>query len=144
MGKFGATFCKFDQGLVLYASRPGYRLWLADKFGVVRQTLIFKSAVQSTCPKIQLINPINKKEPYDTSFGKVIQFGDKLLTYNSEVLYVLHPGAVSVVSVLSNVRKILDLAVSENEIFILEGERSLLRISPIPDKYSLGNTYILK
>lgn len=106
---------------------------------MVQQTLIFKSALQSTCPKIQIINPVNKKEPYDTGFGKITQFGDnKLIAYNSEVLYVLHPGAVSVVSVLCNVRKILDLAVNENEIFVLEGERSLLRISPVPDKHSTG------
>lgn len=137
--KFGAAVCKFDHGSVIYASRPGHRLWLADKLGKVQQTLIFKPAVQSTCPKIQLINPIIKKEPYDTSFGKVLQLGDnKLISYNSETLYILHPGAVSVVSVLCNARKILDLAVNENEIFILEGERSLLRISPVPDKYCYG------
>ncbi|KAK6623332.1 hypothetical protein RUM43_009184 [Polyplax serrata] len=138
LGKFGATLCRFDHGMVVYACRPGYRLWLANKLGVVQQTLIFKSAIQSTCPKIQLINPVEKKQLNDTNFGKVLQFGDnKLVTFNSEVLYVLHPGAVSVMSVLYNVRKILDLAVNDNEIFILEGERSLLRISPVPDTYEL-------
>lgn len=130
--------------MVVYACRPGYRLWLANKLGIVQQTLIFKSAIQSTCPKIQLINPVEKKQLNDTNFGKVLQFGDnKLVTFNSEVLYVLHPGAVSVMSVLYNVRKILDLAVNDNEIFILEGERSLLRISPVPDTYELGKSSIL-
>lgn len=45
LGKLGAVFgCRqnYVQDLVIYASRPGLRLWQADKTGTVLKTLIFK------------------------------------------------------------------------------------------------------
>jgi hypothetical protein len=45
LGRLGATFylgSGHPQELVVYSSRPGLRVWLADKSGVVQQTLIYK------------------------------------------------------------------------------------------------------
>ncbi|KAL0273453.1 UNVERIFIED_CONTAM: hypothetical protein PYX00_006111 [Menopon gallinae] len=138
LGKFGATFSRTDnsQELVIYASRPGHRLWLANSNGSVQQTLLFKSAVYSSHPRIQLINPVSRIESCESQFGKLLPFGsDKIIAYNSEMMYVLHPTAVAVTCSLNAARKIIDLAVGEGEIFVLEGERSLLRIGYTPNKY---------
>lgn len=45
LGKLGAVFGSrqnYVQESVIYASRPGLRLWQADKMGTVLKTLIFK------------------------------------------------------------------------------------------------------
>lgn len=45
LGKLGAIFGSrqnYLQEPIIYASRPGLRLWQADKVGTVLKTLIFK------------------------------------------------------------------------------------------------------
>lgn len=45
LGKLGAVFGSrrnYIQESIIYASRPGLRLWQADKVGTVLKTLIFK------------------------------------------------------------------------------------------------------
>lgn len=45
LGKLGAVFGSrqnYVQEPIIYASRPGLRLWQADKIGTVLKTLIFK------------------------------------------------------------------------------------------------------
>lgn len=51
---------------------------------------------------------------------------------------MLHPSAVAVACSLNSARKIIDLAVNEDEIFVLEGDRSLIRIGYAPNKYQRG------
>lgn len=103
----------------------------------MQQTLIFKSAVQSSHPKVTLINPFTRKGEIDRNFGKVLQFGEGcLVSYQSEILYILHPAAVTVVSSLDCARKILDVAINKDEIYVLEGDRNLIRIGYAPDSYA--------
>lgn len=52
LGKLGAVFGSrqnYVQESVIYASRPGLRLWQADKIGTVSKTLIFKVFRANMC-----------------------------------------------------------------------------------------------
>jgi hypothetical protein len=63
LGRLGATFCLGSgrpQELVVYASRPGLRVWLADKNGVVQQTLIYK--VYYCCFREPYTVDLNKRD----------------------------------------------------------------------------------
>ncbi|XP_058809358.1 uncharacterized protein LOC131674605 isoform X3 [Phymastichus coffea] len=60
LGKFGAVFTKkniLSQEPVIYASRPGLRIWQADKNGNVLKTLILKDAAKNVHNVVQLLNP---------------------------------------------------------------------------------------
>ncbi|PSN53774.1 hypothetical protein C0J52_06251 [Blattella germanica] len=147
LGRLGATFCLGSgrpQELVVYASRPGLRVWLADKNGVVQQTLIYniyKDSLMSEHTRTPLINPAPahvRQSRGDHQFGPVLVFRESLLvTYSSSMVYVLDPATVTVVATVADVRKVHDVAVSKDEIFILEGERSLIRVAYTPENPAL-------
>ncbi|KAJ4442236.1 hypothetical protein ANN_12102 [Periplaneta americana] len=140
LGRLGATFCLGSgrpQELVVYASRPGLRVWLADKNGVVQQTLIYKDALMSEHTHTPLINPAPyhvKQSHGDHQFGPLLVFRENLLvTYSSDIVYVLNPATITVVATVADLRKVQDVAVNKDEIFILEGERSLIRVAYTPE-----------
>ncbi|XP_066992406.2 tectonin beta-propeller repeat-containing protein 2 isoform X2 [Anabrus simplex] len=140
LGKLGATFCYGSgrpQELVIYASRPGLRLWLADKNGIVQQTLIYKDTMLQAHTHVPLINPAPahvKQGRGEHQFGPLLVFKENLLlTYSSDVVYILNPSDISVVAMIVDLRKVLDVSVSKDEIFVLEGNRSLIRIASVPE-----------
>ncbi|XP_014488983.1 PREDICTED: WD repeat-containing protein CG11141 [Dinoponera quadriceps] len=145
LGKLGAVFGyrqNYVQEPVIYASRPGLRLWQADKVGTVLKTLIFKDAVRSGHTEVELLNPApeglrkNRGEP---SFGIVLPFCDDLIvTYSDDVIYVVNPNTIAISSVVTDLRRVTDVACTKDEIFILEGERNILRIAHYPE----DNTFI--
>ncbi|KAL6265330.1 hypothetical protein P5V15_002131 [Pogonomyrmex californicus] len=140
LGKLGAVFGSrqnYVQDPVIYASRPGLRLWQADKIGTVLKTLIFKDAVRSSHTEVALLNPApegsrrNRGEP---SFGIVLPFCDDLLvTYCDDVVYVVNPNTIAITSIVNDLRRVTDVACTKDEIFILEGERNILRIAYYPE-----------
>ncbi|KAK3921074.1 WD repeat-containing protein [Frankliniella fusca] len=141
LGKMGATFFHNPDNPrfpVVYCSRPGLRLWTANKDGVVQKTLMFKDSVLGQQYLIPLLNPTKsrgRRSNGELQLGPLLMFRDSLLvTYTSDALLILDPNSISVVGALYDVQKISALCVSKSEIFILEGERHLMRIGFCPDK----------
>ncbi|XP_047105472.1 uncharacterized protein LOC124774869 [Schistocerca piceifrons] len=140
LGHLGATLSPGTgrpQDLIIYASRPGLRIWLADRNGVVQQTLIYKDALSDHHPEVPLINPLPERLRTvrgDPQFGPVRQFhGNLLVTYSPDSIYILDPSNISVVGTVSGLRGVLDVSVSRDEIFVLEGGRSLIRLAYGPE-----------
>ncbi|KAK0077997.1 hypothetical protein PV325_003188 [Microctonus aethiopoides] len=140
LGKLGAVFGKRQipiQEPTIYASRPGLRLWQADKSGTVLKTLIFKEALQTTNTEVMLLNPAPetvKKKRGEPTFGILLPFCDDLfITYSDEVIHVINPVTIAITSVVGDLRKITDVACTKDEIFILEGERNIIRIAYHPE-----------
>ncbi|XP_066151162.1 WD repeat-containing protein CG11141 [Euwallacea fornicatus] len=138
LGKFGGVI--HQQGfkpsdLTLYCMRPGLRIWISNLEGEVQKTLLFKDLLCKDCTQVPLLNPISKvlqqlKPQKEASFGGVQEFCDNLLvTYSSDVVYILDPASMTVLATVNNLRSILDIATYKDELFVLEEERSLLRIS---------------
>ncbi|XP_072755192.1 WD repeat-containing protein CG11141 [Anoplolepis gracilipes] len=145
LGKLGAVFGSrqnYVQESVIYASRPGLRLWQADKSGTVLKTLIFKDAVRSGHTEVELLNPASedlRKNRGEPSFGIVLPFCDDLLvTYCHDVVYVVNPNTIAITSIVNDLRRVTDVACTKDEIFILEGERNILRIGYYPENIISG------
>ncbi|CAH1122964.1 unnamed protein product [Ceutorhynchus assimilis] len=147
LGKFGGLI--YQRGfkpndVVLYCMRPGLRIWIADVEGEVQKTLLFKDLLCKDCAQIPILNPLSKtlqqlKPQKEASFGVVQQFCDNLLiTYSNDVVYILDPANMSILATVNNLRSILGIATYKDELFILEEERSLLRISYHPEDSILG------
>ncbi|KAK1131176.1 hypothetical protein K0M31_017465 [Melipona bicolor] len=140
LGRLGAVFgCRqnYIQDLVIYASRPGLRLWQADKTGTVLKTLIFKDAVRSGHTEVQLLNPAPencKKNRGEPTFGVILPFCDDLLvTYSEDIIYVVNPQTIAITSIITDLRRVTDVACTKDEIFVLEGERNVIRIAYYPE-----------
>jgi hypothetical protein len=84
-----------------------------------------------------LINPAPahvRQSRGDHQFGPLLVFRENLLvTYSSDMVYVLNPASITVVATVADVRKVQDVSVNKDEIFILEGERSLIRVAYTPE-----------
>lgn len=117
----------------------------------------FQELLSKECLEVPLINPVSEnlrrlKPQKEASFGVLLPFNDDyLVTYNSDVVYVLDPKQMSVICCISSLRKyvpvfsikinfifafvlsVLDVATYKDELFILEGERNLIRISYKPE-----------
>ncbi|XP_012272328.1 WD repeat-containing protein CG11141 [Orussus abietinus] len=140
LGKLGAVFaCRQSrvQETVIYASRPGLRLWEADKSGIVLKTLIFKDAIRCGYTEVELLNPTPesaKKNREEPTFGVMLPFCDDLLvTYSNDIIYVINPTTIAITSEIADLRHIIDVACTKDEIFILEGERNIIRIAYYPE-----------
>ncbi|CAH1994895.1 unnamed protein product [Acanthoscelides obtectus] len=142
LGKFGGLI--FQQGYkisdtYLYCMRPGLRIWIADVEGNVQKTLLFKELLTKECPEVPILNPISKnalsmKPHKEPSFGIILPFSDNLfVTYSNDVVYILDPQEMTVLSTINHLRSVLHVATHKHEIFILEEDRSLIRISHTPE-----------
>ncbi|KRT79596.1 hypothetical protein AMK59_8493 [Oryctes borbonicus] len=142
LGKFGGTF--YNNGIrpkdvILYCTRPGLRIWQSDVQGNVQQTLLFKEILCKDYPEVSLINPISHhlkrlKPVKDASFGTLLLFQDELLvTHGAGVVYILNPKELTILHTVSNLRGILCVACNKDEIFILEEDRSLIRLAYHPE-----------
>lgn len=88
-------------------------------------------------PLIQLLNPTKSRGRHsrgEPQLGPLLILKDNLLvTYTSDALFILDSNTISVVTALFDVQKITALCVSKSEIFILEGERHLMRLGFSPE-----------
>lgn len=134
--------------IVLYCTRPGLRTWIADIEGNVQKTLLFKDLLCKECPQVPLLNPITKamqqlKPQREPSFGILLPFCENLLvTHSNDIVYILNPAEMTILATVAHLRSILDVAAYKDEIFILEEERSLLRISFRPESYNSASSPI--
>jgi len=67
----------------------------------------------------------------------VLPFCDDLLvTYCDDVVYVVNPSTIAITSIVNDLRHVTDVSCTKDEIFILEGERNILRIAYYPENNS--------
>ena len=92
---------------------------------------------------MELLNPApesTRKNRGEPSFGIILSFSDDLLvTYSEDIIYVLNPTTIVVMSAITDVRHVTDVACTKDEIFILEGERNIIRVAYHPE----SNTFAL-
>ncbi|XP_074028022.1 WD repeat-containing protein CG11141 isoform X2 [Leptinotarsa decemlineata] len=145
LGSFGGIIfqdsCK-PLDTFLYCTRPGLRMWISDIEGNVEKTLLFKELLTKECPEVPLLNPLSKnlrslKPQRDAAFGILLPFNERLLlTYNNDVVYILDPQEMTILSTISQLRSVLTVATHKDEIFILEEDHSLIRISYRPESFN--------
>lgn len=68
---------------------------------------------------------------------------DLLLTYSEDIIYVVNPRTIAITSVVTDVRRITDVACTKDEIFILEGDRNIIRIAYFPDTIAFKGKVLL-
>ncbi|XP_015178966.1 PREDICTED: uncharacterized protein LOC107067716 isoform X2 [Polistes dominula] len=137
LGPFGAIFRhSYTRKFIIYATRPGFRIWEADRKGTVLKTLMFKDAIKFNEAYVKLLNPAPesvRNSRTETAFGTLLQFNeDYLITYNSDIIYIVNPNNITVTAV-TDVRRVTNVACTKEEIFIVEGDRNIIRISYYPD-----------
>ncbi|XP_015517957.2 WD repeat-containing protein CG11141 isoform X1 [Neodiprion pinetum] len=144
LGKLGACFGPRQspfQEPVIYCSRPGVRLWQADKHGTVLKTLIFKDALQTGYTEVELLNPVSentKKSRGEPTLGIILPFcEDLLVTYSDDVVYVINPINVGITSAVTDLRRVTSVACNKDELFILEGDRNIIRVAYHPETDTL-------
>ncbi|CAG9816312.1 unnamed protein product [Phaedon cochleariae] len=144
LGSYGGIICQNSykpSDTCLYCSRPGLRIWISDVEGNVQKTLLFKELLTKECSEVPIINPIAHNLHYfkpqrEPAFGILLPFNEKLLvTYNNDVVYILDPQEMTVLSTISHLRSVLNVATHKDEIFVLEEDRSLIRVSYKPEHF---------
>ncbi|XP_053522060.1 tectonin beta-propeller repeat-containing protein 2 isoform X2 [Artibeus jamaicensis] len=142
-GRFGACFipglCK-QSDLTLYASRPGLRLWKADVHGTVQATFILKDAFAAGAKPFELYP---RREPWDQAsgcgpekhLGLVSCFFQEgwVLSWNEYSVYLLDTVNQATIAGLEGSGDIVSVSCTENEIFLLKGDRNIIRISSRPE-----------
>uniref|UniRef100_A0A671YK70 Tectonin beta-propeller repeat containing 2 n=1 Tax=Sparus aurata TaxID=8175 RepID=A0A671YK70_SPAAU len=138
-GRFGACFlpalCK-QSDLQVFAARPGLRLWRSDIRGQVEDTRLLKPLFNSQIPQFELFprpDPIGAYRPADRQLGLlscVLREG-WILSWNEYSIYVLD--CLNEVTALESSGDIVSVSCCDNEIFILKGDRDIIRLSNSPE-----------
>lgn len=118
---------------VLYTSRPGLRFWSATSEGKVSLTHIIKELPERA--KAHLLNPCLEKpqEGEKFSFGLLYTLGvSHIVSYNTHWLFVIDVNSSKVLTFTGQFRHITGIAVSDQEIFVLEGSRNVACLSIKP------------
>ncbi|KAM4625057.1 tectonin beta-propeller repeat-containing protein 2 [Polymixia lowei] len=140
-GRFGACFlpalCK-QSDLQVFAARPGLRLWRADIRGLVEDTRLLKPLFNTEVPQFELFprsGPVGGYRPADRQLGLLSCFFREgwLLSWNEYSVYVLDCINEVIVGALESSGDIVAVSCCENEIFILKGDRDIIRISNCPE-----------
>uniref|UniRef100_A0A673I7Z8 Tectonin beta-propeller repeat-containing protein 2-like n=1 Tax=Sinocyclocheilus rhinocerous TaxID=307959 RepID=A0A673I7Z8_9TELE len=140
-GKFGACFqpalCK-QSDLVVYAARPGLRLWRTDVRGRVGETHVLKPLFNQDIPPFELFprsGPNTGYRPSERQLGMVSCFLKEgwVLSWNEYSVYVVDCTNQVIIGGLESSGDIVSVSCTENEIFILKGDRDILRISNCPE-----------
>uniref|UniRef100_A0A673X9C1 Tectonin beta-propeller repeat containing 2 n=1 Tax=Salmo trutta TaxID=8032 RepID=A0A673X9C1_SALTR len=152
-GKFGACFqpglCK-QSDLLVYAARPGLRLWRTDVRGLVVDTLVLKRLFNQEVPQFELFarpGPTGGCRPHERQLGVVSCFLREgwVLSWNEYSVYVLDCLNQVIIGALESCGDIISVSCTENEIFILKGDRDIVRISNAPEDLASNSkmTYIV-
>lgn len=144
LNDFGAVFTPIDinkrKPPFIISARPGFRFWLADIDGNVSHTFLLKDSIADarSIVEIPLLNPIHNKvvNIKDSYFGPCYYFMNKfIVTYCDTMVFIVDVDKLKVLATIRRLRKIQYLSVNGNEIFIVEGGRSIVRIATVPEQY---------
>uniref|UniRef100_UPI0037E88311 tectonin beta-propeller repeat-containing protein 2 n=1 Tax=Semicossyphus pulcher TaxID=241346 RepID=UPI0037E88311 len=140
-GRFGACFlpalCK-QSDLQVFAARPGLRLWRSDIRGQVEDTRLLKPLFNTQIPQFDLFprpGPIGAYRPADRQLGLLSCFLREgwILSWNEYSLYVLDCLNEVMIGALESSGDIVSVSCCDNEIFILKGDRDIIRLSNSPE-----------
>ncbi|XP_028914385.1 tectonin beta-propeller repeat-containing protein 2 isoform X1 [Ornithorhynchus anatinus] len=142
-GKFGACFipglCK-QSDLTLYASRPGLRLWKSDAHGIVQATFILKDVFAEGVKPFELYPRLESSDNrscgvQEKHLGLVSCFFQEgwVLSWNEYSIYLLDTINQATIAGLEGSGDIVSVSCTENEIFLLKGDRDIIRISSRPE-----------
>ncbi|XP_068455881.1 tectonin beta-propeller repeat-containing protein 2 isoform X2 [Clinocottus analis] len=143
-GRFGACFlpalCK-QSDVQVFAARPGLRLWRADIRGQVEDTRQLKPLFNAQIPQFELFpraGPMGAYRPEDRQLGLLSCFLQEgwILSWNEYSLYVLDCVNQVVVGALDSSGDIVSVSCCDNEIFVLKGDRDVIRLSTGPEGLS--------
>lgn len=149
LNDFGAVFTPTDvdqrKPPSIICARPGFRFWLADIDGNVSHTFLLKESVNEmrSILDVSLLNPVHNKVPNikDTYFGPCFYYlGKYIVTYCDSMVFIVNLEKLKVMATIKHLRNIQYLTVNGNEIFIVEGGRSIVRISIVPECAALANS----
>lgn len=148
LNDFGAVFTPIDvdsrKPPSVICARPGFRFWLADVDGNVSHTFLLKESVNElqSIYEVPLLNPVHHSKPTnikDTYFGQCFYYLRKfIVTYCESTVFIVNLDKLRVIAVIKRLRKIQYLTVNGNEIFIVEGGRSVVRISTVPESCGMA------
>ncbi|XP_010193118.1 PREDICTED: tectonin beta-propeller repeat-containing protein 2, partial [Mesitornis unicolor] len=142
-GKFGACFipglCK-QSDLTLFAARPGLRLWKSDVHGSVQATFILKDVFAGGIKTFELYPRLEPPDRGSYSspekhLGLVSCFFREgwVLTWNEYSVYLLDTVNQALIGGLEGYGDIVSVSCTNNEIFLLKGDRDIIRISSRPE-----------
>ncbi|XP_074484346.1 tectonin beta-propeller repeat-containing protein 2-like isoform X3 [Sebastes fasciatus] len=140
-GRFGACFlpalCK-QSDLQVFAARPGLRLWRADIRGQVEDTRLLRQLFNTQVPQFDLFprpDPIGAYRPSDRQLGLLSCFLREgwILSWNEYSLYVLDCVNEVIIGALDSSGDIVSVSCCDNEIFVLKGDRDVIRLSNSPE-----------
>ncbi|XP_061651275.1 tectonin beta-propeller repeat-containing protein 2 isoform X3 [Phyllopteryx taeniolatus] len=140
-GRFGACFlpalCK-QSDLQVFAARPGLRLWRSDVSGHVVDTRLLKAIFNTQIPHFEIFprpGPVGAYRPAERQLGLLSCFLKEgwILSWNEYSVYVLDCVSQELVGALESSGDIVSLSCCDNEIFVLKGDRDLIRLSDSPE-----------
>ncbi|XP_068194967.1 tectonin beta-propeller repeat-containing protein 2 [Antennarius striatus] len=140
-GRFGACFlpglCK-QSDLQVFAARPGLRLWRSDITGDVKDTRLLKPLFDAQIPQFELFprpGPLGAYRPAERHLGLLTCFFREgwILSWNEYSIYVLDCLNEMIVGALESSGDIVSVSCCDNEIFILKGDRDIIRLSNNPE-----------
>ncbi|XP_068607933.1 tectonin beta-propeller repeat-containing protein 2 [Brachionichthys hirsutus] len=140
-GRFGACFlpglCK-QSDLQVFAARPGLRLWRSDITGDVKDTRLLKPLFDAQIPQVELFprpGPLGAYRPAERHLGLLTCFLREgwILSWNEYSIYVLDSLNEMLVGTLESSGDIVSVSCCDNEIFILKGDRDIIRLSNNPE-----------
>ncbi|XP_057715416.1 tectonin beta-propeller repeat-containing protein 2 isoform X1 [Corythoichthys intestinalis] len=140
-GRFGACFlpalCK-QSDLQVFAARPGLRLWRSDISGHVVDTRLLKGLFNTRIPHFEIFPrpaPAGAYRPPECQLGLLSCFLKEnwILSWNEYSVYVLDCVNQVMIGALESSGDIVSLSCCDNEIFILKGDRDLIRLSDSPE-----------
>ncbi|XP_040188930.1 tectonin beta-propeller repeat-containing protein 2 isoform X2 [Rana temporaria] len=142
-GRYGACFipglCK-QSDLTLFAARPGLRLWKADVQGSVQSTFILKDILSHEMesfelhPRAETVNQDGYKL-CEKHLGLMSCFLHEgwALSWDEYSIYIIDTINQAVIGGLESAGDIVSVSCVNNEIFLLKGDREIIRISDMPE-----------
>ncbi|XP_022257676.1 tectonin beta-propeller repeat-containing protein 2-like isoform X1 [Limulus polyphemus] len=105
---------------------------------MVIETIILKDTILKPFPQMQLLGvwkDLPQEKLTESQFGPIVVYNQRfLLTWNNNALYVIDAITKSIVAGKQSFVSIKDVATHNDEIFILQGTRHLMRIATKPEQ----------
>ncbi|XP_066901828.1 tectonin beta-propeller repeat-containing protein 2 isoform X2 [Halyomorpha halys] len=135
----GGTLVYEESGEVtVYSCRGGLKLWKADLTGDVKYTLLFKEALKNCKNPVKLLKQLDSVENNNKlpELGSIYSWRDGLfVSFTKDSIIVFDPHQLTVVATLLNAKEIVWACTTRTELFLISGQRDLIRLGYTPDLY---------